>query len=167
MKIIARQVPPEYQETPVNFSDWFDMWPGMIVHGNRHYRSHTTPVFDSIIDRFDGEKHILRALHLLTGKRHEKHTIRGCCQGDWQDIYYPVADYTPEAIQALEIEYFNLGTEWIITSAEDPEGYSLYCYSMEADEIRKEIANNTGEKPENVILQMFTGWTKTAAYTEV
>lgn len=168
MKIIAEQVPPEWQEAPINFANWFDMWPGVIVHGNRHYNSHTTPEFDAIIDRFDGEKRILRALHLVTGKRYEKRTIHGCCQGDWQEVYYPVADYSPEALYTLEIEYFNLGSEWQIkTEEEDPDGYSLYCYTTGPDCIREEIANATGEKPENITLRIFDGWKQIPVYAEV
>lgn len=167
MKIIAEQIPPEWQESPIDFANWFDMWPGVIIHGNRHYHSHTTPEFDAIYNRFDGEKRILRALHLVTGKRHEKRTIRGYSQGEWQEIYYPVSDYTREALDMLEIEYFNMGSEWVIKTADDPDGYSLYCYTTGADCIREEIANATGEKPEDITLHIFDGWTKTAQYTEV
>lgn len=165
MKIYAKQVPPEYQESPFQYIDWMNMWPGIIIHGNRYYNSHTTPEFDAIIDRFDGEKRILRALHLVTGKRYEKRTIRGSCQGDWQEVYYPVADYTREALDILETEYFNTGTEWIIDP--DGENYSMYCHSWDNAGIRQEIANEAGTTPENVILQVFTGWKRTPEYAEV
>lgn len=163
MKIIAKQVPPEYQDS--NFDP--ECWPGVIFHGNRDYHSRTTPIFESIIERFYTEKHILRALYFMTGKKYERHTIRGCCQRDWQDIYYPAADYSRDSLEYLEIEYFNLGTEWVITSAEDPDGYGLYCYATDTDAIRAEIADATGENPENVILQTFTGWKRLPEYTEV
>jgi hypothetical protein len=162
MKIIAKQVPPEYQESPFQLYGWMDMWPGVIIHGNRWYNSHTTPEFDAIYNRFDGEKRILRALHLVTGKRYEKHTIQGTCQSDWQEVYFPVADYTPELLRMLEVEYFNLGSEWIIN-----DDWSMYCYSWNNDGIRKEIADAAGTTPENVILQAFTGWKRTPEYAEV
>ena len=160
MKIYAKQVPPEYQES------FFDpeCWPGIIFHGNRSYKSHTTPEFDAIYDRFDGDR-ILRALHLVTGKRYDVQTIRGCCQGDWQEIYYPVDEYTMEALEALETEYFNTGTEWIV----DPDGdsVSVYAYSWNNDGIRAELAAAVGVKPEDIILLTFSGWKKTAEYMEV
>lgn len=168
MKIIAKQVPSEYQESPLSYAgDLGIVWPGVIFHGNRHFNSHTTPEFDAIYERFDGEKKILRALHLVTGKRWEKKTLRGYCQGDWQDIYYPAADYTAEDLKLLEIEYFNMGSEWIIETEEEPEGFSMYCYGDSPEAIRAEIAALEGVKPEEVKIFEFDGWTRTAKYKEV
>ena len=161
MKIIAKQVPPEYQDS--NFDP--DCWPEIIFHGNRHYCSHTTPKFDIICDRFDEEKRILRALHLVTGKRFKTRIIRGCSQSDWQQIYYPVDMYDNATLDILETDYFNTGTEWII----DPDGdaFSVYCYGWNPDQIRGEIADATGCNAQDVILYEFSGYTKTAQYQEV
>lgn len=161
MKIIAKQVPPEYQDS------YFEpeCWPDIIFHGSRWFNSHTTPEFDAIYDRFDGEKRILRALHLVTGKRYEKRTIRGSCQSDWQDIYYPVDDYTRDMLDILETEYFNTGSEWII----DPDGdnFSVYAHGWNNELIRAELANAAGVTPEEITLLAFSGWKKTAVYEEV
>lgn len=167
MKIIAKQVPPEWQTWPFESIGISEAWPGIIMHGNRDYNSHTTPEFDAIYDRFDGEKRILRALHLMTGKRYEKCTIRGFCQGEWQDVYFPLADYNRNDIDILEIEYFNLGSEWNITTEEDPDGYYKYCYKYGADAIRAEIASAEGTTPENVVLLEFDGWSRAPKYREV
>ena len=161
MKIIAKQVPPEYQESYFDF----ECWPGVIIHGNRDYCSHTTPEFDAIYNRFDGEKRVLRALHIVTGKRYDVRTIRGCCQGDWQNVYFPVDDYTPAALDILEADYFNTGSEWIVDP--DGESVSVYAYSWNIDGIRAELADAISEEPENIVLQAFTGWSKTAVYAEV
>ena len=160
-KIIAKQIPPEYQNSYFDI----DMWPGVIIHGNRHYQDYTTPEFDAIYDRFDGEKRILRALHIVTGKRYDVRTIRGCCQGDWQDIYFPVDDYTRDALDILEADYFNTGTEWIV----DVNGcdVGVYTYSWNSDGTREEIAGAVGADPADVVLLEFTGWNRTAAYREV
>jgi hypothetical protein len=161
MAIIAKQVPPEYQQSPFEP----ECWNGIIFHGNRHFHSHTAPEFDAIVNRFDGEKRILRALHLLTGKRYSVRTLRGCCQGDWQTIYYPVEDYSREALEALEIEYFNTGSEWIV----DPDGdsVSIYAHGWNNDLIREELAAAVGAKAEEIQLFTFTGWKRTPEYMEV
>lgn len=161
MTIIAKQVPPEYQESRFNSEEW----PGIIFHGNRHFHSHTTPEFDAIVNRFDGEKRILRALHLLTGKRYNVYTLRGCCQGDWQTVYYPVEEYTREALNVLEIEYFNLGTEWAVNV--DGCDVYVYAYSDTPEKIREEIAAAVGAKMEEIQLHTFTGWKRTPEYEEV
>lgn len=158
MKIYAKQVPPEYQES------FFDIenWPGVIIHGNRYFNDYTTPEFDAIYNRFDGEKRILRALHIVTGKRYDVRTIRGYSQGDWQNAYFPVDDYTRDALDILEADYFNTGSEWIIN-----DGFSIYAYSWNNDGIRAEIADAAGGDPADVILYTFDGWQKTPVYAEV
>lgn len=161
MKIYARQVPPEYQESYFDY----ECWPGIIFHGNRDFESISTPEFRAIYDRFDGEKRILRALHLVTGKRYNVRTIRGCCQSDWQTIYYPVEEYTRDALDILEADYFNTGTEWIVNV--DGCDVGVYAYSWNNDGIRAELAAAVGAAPGDIILQVFDGWTKTAKYQEV
>lgn len=163
MKIYAKQVPPEYQES------FFEpeCWPGIIFHGNRWFNSHTTPEFDAIYNRFDGEKRILRALHLVTGKRYDVRTIRGSCQSDWQNIYYPVEEYTRGALDILEADYFNTGTEWIVhdenTDPDGPEdisGFSVYCYGWRTEDIKAEIAEAYGATDAEVILYQHSGYTQ-------
>lgn len=166
-KVYAKQVPPEWQESPLfNMGYFEEMWPGIYLTGNRNFRGYTTDEFDAIYDRFD-EKHILRALHLIFGKKYAMCVLRGDSQSDWIECYYPAEEYTLKELHMLESEYFNLGTEWIIhdsdTAPESPdqiEGYSLYCY----EDSRREIALATGVTPENVVLWEFDGWTQTPRY---
>lgn len=107
---------------------------------------------------------LCRVLELITGRAWEAATIRGCCQGDWQNIIYP-AEYGRAWLEAFETEYFNTGTEWII----DPDGdaYSVYCTGWNNDLIRAEIADSYGCDSGDVILYAFTGWSRTAEYEEV
>ena len=47
-KIYARQISPEYQESPLYLGEEF--WPDdIILTGNRDYREHTTAPYDAII----------------------------------------------------------------------------------------------------------------------
>lgn len=233
MKIYARQIAPEYQESPLFYGEEF--FPDdIIVTGNRHYNSHTIPVYDRILDCYDDaaeyleelqrckkgaayknvteiihdyfpaleyrEKpyntrdihrirvclelygtrkyyegdYILEMLEAITGETWSAGTIRGCCQDEWQDIYYPVKNWSAESIARFECEYFNTGSEWIIhdgnTEPETPEdidGCSCYCIGWNDLDIRKEIAAAAGFPDAAVILYKHTGYTKTAQYTEV
>jgi hypothetical protein len=232
MKIHARQIAPEYQTSPIESTGY--TFPGIIFDGNRDFISHTSPIYDRIIqvydelaveiqcidardgyaayktateaindyippytyrdkpyttrdihairealrlygtrDYYDG-RYIIEMLNALTGGNWIQTTIRGCCQSDWQDIIYDSEKYTRDDIQQLEIEYFNTGSEWIIhdenTEPETPEeicGYSVYCYGWNDEQIRAEIADAAGVKPEDVILFKFSGYTQTAKYEEV
>jgi hypothetical protein len=217
MKIYAKQVPPEYQESPLFNYDWPE---NVFVFGNHHYNQHDDRLqeirraledltnawgdlingdhgyYDSWIDALndllppDGRSDYTRAerkkiavlaheyylcngrdksellcdvLELVTGREWEAATIRGCCQGDWQEIIYP-AEYGRDWLETFETEYFNTGTEWIVDP--DGDGYSIYCTGWNNDLIRAEIADAHGCDPGDVVLLEFTGWSRTAEYEE-
>lgn len=222
MKIYAKQVPPEYQESPLFIGDWPE---NVFIYGNRRFRGNGAETieniknamddaaselkelmrgascydsFKSIIldwlpapehkseysraDRLEWRRLILAydagaiddenattaALELVTGRKYDAGTIRGCCQGDWQEIIYP-AEYGAEWLRDFETEYFNTGAEWRI-SENDPENddnYYMYTHSWSDDGIRAEIAAAAGVDPGDVILYTFSGWTRSATYTEV
>ena len=122
-------------------------------------------IFES--DDPESNENICTALELLTGKTHDVATIRGCCQGDWQEIFYPVAEYG-DALDIIAADYFNTGTEWIIhdgdddpESAEDITGYGMYCYSWDA---AKEIAAEHGADESDIVLYEWAGYSRTPIY---
>ena len=228
MKIYARQVPPEYQESPLQMCD---EWPeNVYVFGNRQFieraeglqgiRDALEELAETWDDLQDGRHRyawswiealddllppgdtrkkytraerlelaklaeeyahsyfwndaeirvILRVLEIVRGEEYTAATLRGCCQGDWQNIIYP-ASYGDAFRDAFETEYFNTGTEWIIhdgdDAPEDPEeidGYAMYCYSYDP---RAEIAAETGTDPADVILYEFDGYTRRAEWKVV
>lgn len=218
MKIYARQIAPEYQESPLS---WTDAYPeNVILTGNRQYNSHTTDAYKTINSNFEDmagqiadfdtdvykchaeivadymqgrewtpeqvnewvklaneynaryqlDDIMCRALELFTGMAYDDTTIRGSCQGDWQNMYYPV-EYGPAFVKNFEIEYFNLGSEWIVhdedttpEDADDITGYSTYCYSWNEDGIKAEIAALTDSTPEDVTLYVFDDYKKVPQY---
>ena len=225
-KIYARQVPPEYQESPLQMCD---NWPeNVYVFGNRRFieraeglqriRAALEELADIWEELNDGGRGwynnwkealedltphddargeytraermqwaklaaalewcasskedglLCQALQLITGQEYKHAEIRGCCQGDWQNIIYP-ASYGEKFRDAFETEYFNTGTEWVIHDGDDaPEvpdeiaGYSMYCYSYDP---RAEIAAETEADPADVILYEFDGYTRRAEWKVV
>lgn len=116
----------------------------------------------------DDDDLIPKALELMTGHKWKSGTIRGCCQGDWQDVYYRVDRWNKKSLEAFETEYFNTGSEWMIhepdfadvEEPEDPEdinGFTCYCVSWNEDGIREEIASAAGCKPEDVVMYVWDG----------
>lgn len=229
MTIYAKQVPPEYQESPLLLTPYD--WPeNVFVFGNRHFNEHADKLNDlreaieSAGDEWDelqaGECNystwgdvladllppwdthrgytraerkqwadiciryyeaksyeengiLCEALELISGEAWKEGTIRGCCQGDWQEIIYP-AIYGREWLECFEMEYFNTGSQWIIhdeTDApdgpEDISGYSIYCYGWNNEKIRLEIAEASGCNPSEVVLYAFSDWVRTPDYVEV
>lgn len=223
MKLYARQVNPEYQESPLFFDECFPE--NIIVTGNRDYNSHTIDeyerieqCFDELCEEYENIKthnssyyknatellqdyfpgkystktihkfkeilekygtryyyegdYIVDMLEIVTGKEWRKRTIRGCCQSEWQEIIYPVNEWTKESIEAFEIEYFNTGSEWEIHDNEnDPEcpeditGFCVYCTSWNDEGIKKELIEAAGYEPEEIIMYEYAGYTKTPVYT--
>ena len=225
-KIYARQVPPEYQESPLQMcSEWPE---NVYAFGNRQFIERTEGLqeirnaLENIADEWEamqaghpytknlhailwyelprksGEGYtrperlelvrlaeeytrchsrsiqkirvVLRVLELVRCEKYEHATIRGCCQGDWQEIIYP-ASYGNNFRNDFETEYFNTGTEWIIhdddTEPEEPgdiDGYAIYCYTYDP---RAEIAEYTGTAPENVTLYEFDGYTRLGKWRAV
>lgn len=222
MKVYARQINPEYQESPLFFDS---CWPESItVAGNRDYKEHWNDegfrrVYDALengeladaLDDFerngksdwyknrteaimdllppahksrystrevkalcelvpeygmghnrwgrDDDDVLCDVATVVLGKRYEQRTIRGCCQGEWNYVYYPADEWTREALDNFETEYFNTGSEWMVHDEDgepdDPEdisGWTVYCHDWHEEGIRKEIADAAGCKPEDVVM---------------
>ena len=223
MKLYAKQVPPEYQESPLFYGDWPE---DVYVFGNRSYNqraerleeiraalqeladlwedltSGAPQYYSSWIDTLNdilppddtrgeytraerlelaklaaqfewisssAENSILcRVLELITGREWTAGIMRGCCQGDWQEIIYP-AEYGRAWLEEFEAEYFNTGDEWRINEGDPDSGDNYYFYSHGWNDelIRQEIADAAGVDPGDVVLFKFTGWSRTASYEEV
>lgn len=119
---------------------------------------------------------LCKVLSIVDGRAWDWQTIRGSCQGDWQEVFFPVDEWNKEALADFETQYFNEGTEWLVDDGEyDPKndsplninGYSIYCTSWNEDGIRQEIADAEGTSPENVVLYAFEGYTQIPKYREV
>ena len=212
-KIIARQVPPEYQESP--FYRFLGELNGIILAGNNRlvgynakelalltahlfdlaailadetaadfraalaehapyqYREYTpdeiATTWPALLERIeDGPDYqeLAEALSLITGHVWDTREIRGCSQGDWQQIWYNTTFWPDSAVAALETEYFNTGTEY--TLEPDTEGfYSIYCHGWTDEQHRAEIAENIGCSPDEIRLLKFTGYTQIPKYEEV
>ena len=227
MTIYAKQVPPEYQESPL-FWDASGL-EGVEIFGNKSYKRYTSKLFDALPDMLDelcdaweditsgapayynswidalkdiappegrpeytreerkkawpalladweneNGRVLCRALELITGRAWDSCTLRGCCQSDWQECVFCVDLWNGDALERLEAEFFNTGTEWIIHDGndgpdgpDDIDGYSVYCIAWNDDGIRKEIADAAGGSPEEVKLYKFSGFQRIATYTEV
>ena len=194
MKIKAYQIAPEHQEAPLWLSD--EMPEGVEICGNTDYRRHTSATFDEVLECLecgdfsdfeftgykaerleelcnkygtrgaDDEGIIAEALSIVTGQKWKYKQISGCCQSDWNYVYYRPDEWTAKALEYFEIEYFNTGDEWRIEDEEGDDFGNVYTHEWKDDERKREIAENIGVDPDEVTLYLFDGWTKTAKYRE-
>ena len=175
------------------FDEWLE---GLEIYGNRDFNRRTSETFDEVLEcleygdfsdfGFTGHKAerleelcnkyytqganneaiIAEALSIVTGKEWKCKEISGCCQSEWNYIYYRPEEWTEKALEYFEIEYFNTGDEWRIEDEEGDDLGSVYTHEWNDDEQKREIAENIGVGPDDVTLYLFDGWTKTAKYKE-
>lgn len=86
-------------------------------------------------------------------------------------MIYCTENWNQETRKAFEIEYFNLGTEWIIhdednvpDSPEDICGFGVYCATWDEDETRQTIADAVNVDPVDVMMYAYDGDVITAKY---
>ena len=224
MKIYARQIMPEFQDSRIfdddgNGVEYINVW------GNKDYQSRTSSVFDRVKEcldagelaedieavmeknpsaiygniteainnqlwRDDGKPYSTRqigklkqlvlrysecrsseedqilvdVLSIVTGEEWDFRNIHGCCQSEWNTVYYPVKYWTKESLDAFETMYFNTGSEWIVhegdtepTSPEEIDGCAYYCVSWNDEGIKKELAEAAGGNVEDVVLYKYSG----------
>ena len=192
MKIKAYQVAPEYQEAPA-LEDMFD--DSIIITGNNRltgletesYKTVYAALFEEVNPCEEGEenfdawerlindsteqsiiddKAICKGLELLTGEKWAYTELRGTAQGEWNGCYYAVNVWTREQLDAVEMEYFNMGTDWRIKDEDGEDWGNIYTHFWTDEENRAEIASVIGVEPEDVTLYLFDGWTRTANYKE-
>lgn len=108
---------------------------------------------------------LVDVLSIVTGEEWAYKQIHGCCQGEWNNVYYPIQYWTKESLEAFETMYFNTGSEWIVhegdiepASLEEIDGCSYYCVAWNDEGIKRELAEAVGvETPEDIILYKYTG----------
>ena len=117
---------------------------------------------------------LCKVLSVVTGRKWDWRIIRGYCQSDWNEIFYPVDDWSREALAAFETMYFNTGSEWIIhdeentpEGPEDISGYSCYIVADTEEGIRKELAAVAGCAPSDLVIWAFDEFIRVAQYKAV
>jgi len=92
-------------------------------------------------------------LEKVTGKKWEKHTIRGCSQGDWQDLYLPAGEYGYDDISVFEAYYFGNVYEFEMFNDEEEDEK---CYFFLTHDLvwkgKKAICEALSLEPEDVTL---------------
>lgn len=192
MNYRAYQVAPEYQQAP----DFTGMLNDTIaITGNYDFRGFTMETFlhvqtaleygenpieeneagfnewEKLIDDYSqqlhpDEKTFCAAFGLLTGEKWAYTELRGCSQRDWQGCYYVASAWADDTLEALEMEYFNTGSEWRVEDENGDEIY-IYCHGSNDDANRAEIASAINADISNVIMYKFAGWKRAPEYMEV
>lgn len=114
------------------------------------------------------------AISIVTGREWKVRKIYGREKDGVAYLFYVGSEWTESMIARFTIDYFNIGTQWVITKCEkEPSeidkisGGILYCYASSDEETKKEIATTFNANPEDVVLFKFSGYKKIAVYEKV
>lgn len=125
-------------------------------------------------DLLEEEDVICDCLSIITGKIYKHTGLRGCCQGDYVEAYYPVKENIRKYLDYVEAWFFGTGTEILVydgdltpESADDIEdGWTFYTASWNTEDIKKEIRSRSGASEDvKVVLYKYTN-TRTIKYDE-
>ena len=96
-------------------------------------------------------------LSVITGKQYEWRYLRGYCQGDVVKAFYPNT-HSNAYIDFVEAWYFGTGTEVEIhdaktepTCPEDVEGFTFYTATWKIEDLKEEIKQQLGYKPDDEV----------------
>lgn len=145
--------------------DYYFGWP------KEHYSAEEVAEWEKILLAYRGvleEDIVEKALFLMTGKKWKSVSIRGCCQGDWQEGYINSEKISDNALDYIEACYFNTGEEYkIYESKEDFDAkencFHIYVVNKTGDQ-SKAVADYFGCKPEEIALYEFDGWERSPKY---
>lgn len=101
---------------------------------------------------------ICECLSIITGKIYRHKGLRGYCQGDYIEAYYPVEDRIMQYLDYVEAWFFGTGTEVMVHEEENtvngPEdicGWTFYTTSYKAEDLKKEIKQQCGFKEDEEV----------------
>ena len=193
----------ELEDVRHNMEDIIDEYNDIQNYGKSSYYKNFSEVVNDILPRKDGKKYSTQQIHkwkemcenfeedsrdyakifsIMTGTFWDCRAIHGCSQGDYAEVIYNTEMWTDKAIECLETEYFNLGSEWMcdFTGIEDnteidencideyiSDGAGVYAYSWNNDDIKQELADNIGCDAKDVIMFEYAGSYSTSVYKRI
>ena len=104
---------------------------------------------------------ILRA---LTDEEYFVDTIRGCCQGEWNRVYYPDS-MGEDFLEWFETAYFNNGSEWIVE--DEDSRISVYSCEWNEEKMKVDLADQCGVSVDECEFYKFNGWKREPDYKKI
>lgn len=121
-------------------------------------------------DHYTGDfDDIAEFLTITTGEKWSTYTVTGYCQGDFATGIYCKGHYTDEALELYVGAAAGTVTEFCRIEGEDRcYGYFVTDnIKWNENKLREYFANYEGDKPENITIELFDGYTQIANYREV
>lgn len=188
------EVAPEHRESPIDDRDfepgyWLE---DVSVTGNKDYRSHKSEAFkkaeriiedeydienvvrcfgvvdwdalETAFNKYRSETIITKLLQALTGNEYDTREIRGCVQGEWNRVYFPVSK-GEDFVEWFETAYFNNGSEWIVE--DEDSRISVYSCEWDEEKMKVDLADQYGVSVDECEFYKFNGWKREPDYKKI
>lgn len=112
---------------------------------------------------------IAEYLTITTGEEWETYTVTGYCQGDYATGIYCEGHYTDEALELYVGAAAGTVTEFCRIDGDD-ECWGYYVTNdikWNEDKLRNYLASMEGDKPENIQIELFNGYSQVASYKTI
>lgn len=125
-------------------------------------------IYDALKNQYyySSEKTLCQLLSAITSKEWDYATIRGYCQSDWNDLYYP--DDGTVNISLIEAEYFGLYTYYSVHADDfDDENDMVLMRVYDFDDIKdvfKKEFGNLLKDGDTIEMRRIKGYTQVPCY---
>ena len=147
IKYIAKQVDPDFQGNDLFWRDTFEdnaYTENCFIYGNKKFKSINLETFNLSKNDFEcySREDIIDEVNKKTGDVWDYYEIRGCCQGDWNVLFYKKDMLTQRDIDYIESCYFNTGMEFCVNEKGNlSDVYNIYIPECFYEEIQDAFAH--------------------------
>lgn len=122
-------------------------------------------------ENYDGRSFddIAAFLTITTGKEWDTYTVTGYSQGDYATGIYCTEFYTSESLELYVGAAAGTVSEFCRIDGDD-ECWGYYVtddIKWNEDKLREYLAGMEGDKPENIQIELFNGYSQVASYTTI
>lgn len=114
--------------------------------------------------KYRSETVITKLLQALTGNEYDTREIRGCVQGEWNRVYFPVSK-GEDFVEWFETAYWNTGSEWIVEDGDSR--ISVYSCEWDEDKLKFDLASQYGVDLKDCEFYRFNGWKREPKYKKI
>ena len=143
---------------------------GLLIIGNRDFapKLYTGGYDDTSIknafNESESEEEFIEKLKEITGKDYKYIQFKGYSQGDWQDAYYPVGEFSKEYLSEIEDVYMGKYTSYY-DETEEVGGYFVCDDSREP--IKKQLSEQSGIPENKIKIRIIKGYKRVPEYADL
>ena len=166
----AENIVNDFYELEIGGGCYFKSYKEILEYYGIKYSPVNVKRFKALMDHYNGSpENIAEFLTITTGEKWNTYSVTGYCQGDFATGIYCENHYNTESLELYVGAAAGIVSEFCrIEGNETIYGYFVPdSITWNIDELRRFLSECYGDKPENITIQLFDGYTQIANYREV